>query len=159
MRHAAKKGLGLLLVAALAVQVSGCGTLLYPERKGQKDGKLDTTVVLLDGVGLLFFIIPGLVAFLIDFSNGTIYLPGTEGESGLGSGEGHSRLTTPDGTRWISAHVGPGRLDAETIRAVVGEKTGVWLALDDPRLQVIRVESGSDLPGERARGLTLASNR
>ena len=152
MRHVATRRVGYLLAIVLAVQVSGCGTLLYPERKGQKDGRLDTTVVLLDGVGLLFFIIPGLIAFLVDFNNGTIYLPGTEGD-------GHSRLTTPDGTRWITAHVGPGRLDAATIRAVVGEKTGVWLDLDDPRLQVLTVESGSALPVNEVRGRSLASSR
>jgi len=101
----------------------------------------------------------GLVAFLIDFNNGTIYLPGTQGEHGIGTKDGHSRLMTPEGTRWVTAHVGPGRLDAKTIRSVVGEGTGVWLALDDPRLQVIQVESGSDLQGEEARGLPIASNR
>jgi hypothetical protein len=159
MRHVTTRRVGYLLAIVLAVQVSGCGTLLYPERKGQKDGRLDTTVVLLDGVGLLFFIIPGLIAFLVDFNNGTIYLPGTAGEHGLGSGDGHSSLTTPDGTRWITAHVGPGRLDAATIRAVVGEKTGVWLALDDPRLQVLPVERGSDLPVDEVRGRSLASSR
>jgi hypothetical protein len=26
-------------------------------------------------IGLLFFIIPGVVAYAVDFSNGTIYLP------------------------------------------------------------------------------------
>ena len=152
MRHVTTRRVGYLLALVLAVQASSCGTLLYPERKGQKDGRLDTTVVLLDGVGLLFFIIPGLIAFLVDFNNGTIYLPGTEGD-------GHSSLTTPDGTRWITTHVGPGRLDAATIRAVVGEKTGVWLDLDDPRLQVRTVESGSDLPVDEVRGRSLASSR
>jgi hypothetical protein len=66
----------LTLVAAIALFSTSCGTLLYPERRGQPPGgPLDPGVVILDALGLLFFIIPGVVAFIIDFSNGTIYLP------------------------------------------------------------------------------------
>jgi hypothetical protein len=66
----------LTLVAAIAVFSTSCGTLLYPERRGQPPGgPLDVGVVILDALGLLFFIIPGVVAFIVDFSNGTIYLP------------------------------------------------------------------------------------
>lgn len=53
----------------------GCGTILYPERRGQPAGRLDMGVVLLDAVGLLLFFVPGVIAFAVDFNNGTIYLP------------------------------------------------------------------------------------
>ena len=59
----------------LATSLSGCGTLLYPERKGQGSGRLDPSIVILDGIGLLLFLIPGIVAFAVDFGNDTIYLP------------------------------------------------------------------------------------
>jgi hypothetical protein len=153
MRHDSRRRLGAFLTVALAVQITGCGTLLYPERKGQRDGRVDTTVALLDGIGLLFFIIPGLIAFLIDFDNGTIYLPGTEGEHRRHrdrSGDGDSRLETPDPDRWIAVHVGTDRLDAKTIRTVVGRSTGKWIDLDDPRLQVTRVATTSNVSGEFA---------
>jgi hypothetical protein len=55
--------------------VAGCGMILYPERRGQPAGRLDWGVVLLDGVGLSLFFIPGVVAFAVDFASGTIYLP------------------------------------------------------------------------------------
>ncbi|HRX75648.1 MAG TPA: hypothetical protein P5341_16175, partial [Hyphomonas sp.] len=32
--------------------------------------------MILDGIGLLLFLIPGLIAFAVGFSNDTIYLPG-----------------------------------------------------------------------------------
>lgn len=64
-------GLGLPFAAA----GMGCGTILHPERRGQPAGKLDWKIVALDGLGLLFFFIPGVIAFAADFSNGTIYLP------------------------------------------------------------------------------------
>ncbi len=47
--------------------LSGC--------RGQPAGQLDWTVVALDGIGLLLFFVPGVIAFAVDFSNGTIYLP------------------------------------------------------------------------------------
>lgn len=63
------------LTTVLVATCSSCGTLLYPERRGQPAGRLDWKVVLLDGIGLILFFIPGVVAFAVDFLNGTIYLP------------------------------------------------------------------------------------
>ncbi len=54
---------------------AGCGTILYPERRGQPAGQLDWGVVVLDGIGLFFFFVPGIIAFAVDFASGTIYLP------------------------------------------------------------------------------------
>jgi hypothetical protein len=63
------------LIGILVFQLIGCGTLLYPERRGLKAGHLDVGVVILDAIGLLFFLIPGIIAFAVDFSSGCIYLP------------------------------------------------------------------------------------
>ena len=67
--------LRLSVCAAFMLQLIGCGTLMYPERRGQRAGSIDAGVAILDGIGLLFGIIPGVIAFAVDFSNGTIYLP------------------------------------------------------------------------------------
>jgi len=66
------------LVLACAFLLQACGTILYPERKGQIDGRIDVGVALLDGLGLLLFLVPGVIAFAVDFSTGAIYLPGGE---------------------------------------------------------------------------------
>jgi len=66
----------LILCIAILGNLMGCGTLFYAERKGQTGGQVDTKVALLDGALFLLCIIPGIVAFLIDIDNGTIYLPG-----------------------------------------------------------------------------------
>jgi hypothetical protein len=63
------------LCSAFAASTVGCGTVLHPERRGQAAGPLDWKIVALDAIGLLFFFVPGVVAFAVDFSNGTIYLP------------------------------------------------------------------------------------
>lgn len=65
-----------VLTASLFAQLTACGTILHPERKGQKSGRIDPAIAVFDGIGLLFFLIPGVIAFAVDFSNGTIYLPG-----------------------------------------------------------------------------------
>lgn len=64
---------GLLVLSG--VVVPGCGTIFHPERKGQPAGPLDWEIVALDAIGLLFFFIPGVIAFAVDFNNGSIYLP------------------------------------------------------------------------------------
>ncbi len=64
-----------LLSAALVTQLSACGTIFYPERRGQLTGEIDPGVAILNGIGLLFYLVPGLVAFGVDFATGAIYLP------------------------------------------------------------------------------------
>ena len=81
-----KRGSSTLITLLLSLSLSGCGTLLYPERKGQISGQIDPGVAVLDGIGLFLFFVPGVVAFAVDFSNGTIYLPGGR-KSKLSSGE------------------------------------------------------------------------
>jgi hypothetical protein len=48
---------------------------MYPERRGQTQGQIDPVVAVLDALGLLFFVVPGVVAFAVDFTTGAIYLP------------------------------------------------------------------------------------
>jgi hypothetical protein len=73
------KGLSSSLCGLLLLQLVACGTLIYPERRGQKAGELDPVIVVLDAIGLIFFIIPGVAAFIIDFDTGAIYLPQGKG--------------------------------------------------------------------------------
>jgi hypothetical protein len=62
------------IVAVLFItQITACGTLLYPERRGQTNGQIDIGVAALDAIGLLFFFVPGVVAFGVDFITGAIY--------------------------------------------------------------------------------------
>lgn len=69
-RHIARLSILLLMISNLS-----CGYFLYPERVGQKDGRLDPTVIILDAAGLLFGILPGVVSFAVDITTGAIYLP------------------------------------------------------------------------------------
>lgn len=116
-----------LLAGAMAVSLVGataCGVILYPERKGQVSGRIDPGVAVLDGVGLLFFLVPGVIAFAVDFATGTIYLPGTASRTQLDTDT--ARMVQQD----------PATLDAEAIETIIREHTGQQLSLSDPALRV-----------------------
>ena len=67
------------LLGETACSVIGCGSLMHSERCGQPHGRdIDWKVVALDGLGLILFFIPGVVAFAVDFYTGAIYLPEPE---------------------------------------------------------------------------------
>ena len=67
--------LTLLMVLFIMLWTTSCGTIIYPERRGQSAGKVDVGVAVLDGIGLLVFLVPGVIAFAVDFATGAIYLP------------------------------------------------------------------------------------
>ena len=69
-----KKSMLVALAGVLMLQLTACGTLFYGERKGKPaSSQIDPAVLVLDCCGLLFGIIPGVVAIVIDYSNKTIY--------------------------------------------------------------------------------------
>ena len=120
----------------LTAMLSSCGTLLYPERRGQSAGRLDWKVIFLDGIGLLFFFIPGVIAFAVDFLNGTIYLP-----SGSVPVEPpctptptafhpHPRMTSKK-SRLVPVKLARRQLTPVGIERVVTEKTGETISLED----------------------------
>lgn len=101
----------LCVCLAMVVQLTACGMILYPERKGQRPGRIDPGVAILDGIGLFFFIIPGVIAFAVDFGTGAIYLPGHRADSGA----------LPETT---VVKTDPALLDESYIEAVVESHTG-----------------------------------
>ena len=101
----------------LLAQLLGCGTLLYRERVGQPRGKLDVVVVLLDSIGLVYFVAPGLVAFAVDFATGAIYLP-RQAPPSLAGDDGRIQVRM----------LGESSRDPHAIEQAVRETTGIELA-------------------------------
>ena len=112
---------GGLLVTALLTQLTACGTLFYPDRRGQIEGKIDPVIVALDAVGILFYVIPGLIAFGIDFASGAIYLPG-----------GSTAQVAPEKLK--EAIGADGKVDNSRLQAILESELGQRLPLNDPRL-------------------------
>jgi hypothetical protein len=127
-----------LVCAALILQSLGCGTITHPERKGQKAGRIDVAIAVLDGIGLLFFIIPGVIAFAVDFNNGTIYLP--KGDKGL--------LNRNDLEK-LRFEPGPGA--KARVERLLLERTGRRVALEQPGVEAFRLGSPDDIPEMLAR--------
>lgn len=123
-----------VLAACIALQAVSCGTIFHPERRGQPAGRLDPAIVALDAVGLLFFFVPGVVAFAVDFSNGTIYLPPEE-YSGISASEGgHGD--------WTPIEVDADDITADKITEVIRRQTGKTISLQPGTYRVERVEPG-----------------
>lgn len=122
-----KKLISYFVISVFLLNVTGCGTILHPERKGQTDGRIDPAIAIMDGVGLLLFVIPGIIAFAVDFHNGTIYLPGTQGS-----------LHDDDGTRVVKFD---GELDIEELESIVEKETGRDLELNKDLAIVMEPET------------------
>ncbi len=71
-----KRLLATCVVLCTVLGLAGsCGTILYPERRGG-GGRVDVGVAVMDGLWLLAFIVPGVVFYIVDFSDGAIYRDG-----------------------------------------------------------------------------------
>ena len=137
MKRGAKKYIGMKLIVFIICgfflfQAIGCGTLIYSERRGQKAGKVDIQVAILDGIGLLLFIIPGVAAFAVDFATGAIFLPGARKSE---NAQGHS-----DKIVALNAY----QMNTETIIRIVSQHTGQAIDFDSPGMLTFKPE-GSNL--------------
>jgi hypothetical protein len=123
------------IALAVSLQMAACGTILYPDRRGQRGDRLDIGVVLLDGVGLLFFIIPGVIAYAVDFTNGTIYLPGSKATKASLDRRDLKRV------KFDAKHFSP-----ELVKQIILKETGYDLNWKDERLLAVRLTNQAELP-------------
>ena len=136
--------LSISVVIVFLFQITACGTIMYPERKGQVGGKIDAEVAILDGIGLLFFLIPGVIAFAVDFSNGTIYLPANK----------NSLLENNDSQNLNVLHIDKDNMNLQEIESVISENTGINFDMDDQRIQVVELSKITELMPKYAEALT-----
>ena len=109
-----------VVAATLLTQLTACGSIFYPDRRGQIEGKIDPAVAAMDAIGILFYVLPGLIAFAIDFTTGAIYLP-----------EGKYSLAPHD----LQDAIGQdGKVDNRKLKAIILRETGHSLPLDNPNL-------------------------
>ncbi len=117
------------LTAGATALLSGCGTILYPDRAYQKKrGRLDPAIVILDGIGLFFFVIPGLVAFAVDFTTGAIYFP-----ADYEPGDRERTIFDP--------YNAEAKLDQNEIERVVALKTGKQIDLKNDPVRVMELQN------------------
>ena len=112
-----------------ALFLTSCGTLLYPERRGQPAGRLDVGVVVLDRLGLLVFLVPGIIAVAVDFSTGAIYLPPK-----------YAMLAPGPGAELRKVQVDPAELTPERLEAIVREQTGKSVNLQPGEYRAMKLQ-------------------
>ena len=113
--------IGSVVALSLVTQLTACGTLFFPDRRGQIEGKIDPVVAGLNAVGILFYVIPGLIAFGIDFATGAIYYP-------------PGQTAQVDPAKLKDAVNADGSVDNLKLQAILESELGQRLPLDDPRL-------------------------
>ena len=112
----------------------GCGTLLHSERCGRPHSNdIDWKIVALDGLGLLLFFIPGVIAFAVDFSTGAIYLPAPEVSFQGHEPAAHGPLPPPSLNR---VHVSRTDLVPDRIEQIVTHHLGHSILLGDSKTRI-----------------------
>lgn len=144
IRKKLTKTVAMSLAVVMILELTACGTIFYPERKGTKSGSIDPVVAIADAVGLLFYFIPGIIAFAVDFSNGTIYM----------SGKRHSSLT-PEELKSVSVN---GKVDKQVLSMLISKKVGMSINLNVEGVQTKKFDSKESLLTHLdTTGFTLAS--
>jgi len=129
------KYLALFIAVLFLLQTAGCGSLLYPERRGQKAGRIDPGVAILNGLGLLVFIIPGVIAFAVDFSTGAIYLPGGKSKKARRLERGNV----------ATIKMNPGALNLATLDEILLDYTGEEVKLDSDMVLVYEADEDKSI--------------
>jgi len=119
---------------------------MYPERRGQRGGHLDVGVTVLDAIGLLFFIIPGVIAFAVDFSNGTIYLPE------------HRVMTSMNIKDYRQVKFDPKHTSMASLERIIKDQTGCVVKLDQDNIKISKLRSLNDMLVQFAKVLPVTNN-
>ncbi len=140
MRRQFVKMFYIIISILLIIQLSGCGYILYPERRGQKPvGRIDPAIAVLDALGLLLFIVPGVIAFAVDITNGTLYFPNGRRSSG------------PTGTEHLTVvRVNPAELNEKMIQKMVKEHTGTSIRSDLRDVEIYGLDQAENIEARLA---------
>lgn len=117
------KTISVSLAMVLTLQLTACGTVFYPERKGQKSGQIDPLVAVANAIGLLFYFIPGVIAFAVDFTTGAIYLP-----------HGRHSSLTPEELKSVKDE--NGEVNTQVLNQILSSKFGRAIHVDAENVQV-----------------------
>jgi hypothetical protein len=123
------KRLSFLIILILLSNTCSCGFILYPERRGQTTGRVDPGIAILDAILFLPGVIPGVVAFAVDFASGAIYLP--DGEAS------NRRDEMPADTFMAGEALGARNITA--LEKILYRKTGNRVRLKPSDIMVLRV--------------------
>ncbi len=135
------KIISLAIALVVIVELTGCGYFLYPERRGQKPyGRVDPAIAVLDALGLVLFVLPGVIAFAVDITNGTLYFPAGHRRS--------SASTKPE--EMMIVRVDPAELTTERLEEIVEKHTGISVKLDQANVEIYRLDRSENIAARLA---------
>ncbi len=130
------KAFHIFVSVVLIILLSACGYFMYPERRGQKPiGRIDPAVATLDALGLLLFVIPGVIAFAVDITNGTLYFPGGRSHSSGSTGTEHMTVI----------RVNPAELNEKVIQEIVKKHAGVSTRADLRNVEIYELNRSENI--------------
>ncbi len=128
-----------VLAGVLLFQTMSCGTLFHPDRRFQSShGPVDPGIVALNTVGLAFFLVPGVIAFAIDFATGSIFLPPWESTS-------FSQNDIENGDALKIVFTDKSLMTKENIEKIIGKHSKTEFSFDDKNLKKIKIDSLDDI--------------
>ena len=136
------KLLSFSVIFSIILQLTSCGTLLYPERRGQTGGRIDPAIAVMDGIGVLFFVIPGLIAFAVDFYTGAIYFP---------PGTSQVYPIPIDEAPMVVIHEEPENLNMGRVEKVATSHTGRNINLNQNNVRIYELRNTKDISTEFAK--------
>ena len=121
------RALIMVTLVAFAVSISGCGYYLHPERRDAKlSQQLDTKIVVYDCLWLLVFIVPGVVALVVDGVNDTWYYTPDQWEAKKAASAEKKEVSAVPGTELKIRVHGAAPQDAElTLRLLDSDGTQI----------------------------------
>lgn len=143
--YSTQKIVSIFVLALFFAQTLSCGAILYPERNGQQFSqyekrKLDVGVIVLDGVGMFFFLVPGVIAFAVDFITGTIYLPSSEI---VKKSQNEANLKDVE-----VIYVDPDSVDFDKVREIIQIHTGKTIPFDSSKVLIYKADDDVDIARE-----------
>jgi hypothetical protein len=123
---------------------------------------LDWKIVALNGLGLALFFIPGVVAFVVDFHTGAIYLPPEHQPvrsyrpSGQAAAERHAApapasLRPRAASAWSPIRVPSDELVPDGIASIVADRVGAEVSLLAPQVRVSELAGLDQFDRQRRR--------
>ncbi len=117
--------------------------MMHPERRGQTGGQIDKEVAILDGIGIVLFIIPGLMRTPL-ISPSAPFIRRRVPAAMMANGDG-----VDGGIRVV--RVDPEQLSAQAVADIVYAQTGRLVRFDDPGLRVVDADDDIDGRAELVR--------
>ncbi len=124
----------LVSLLALTTNLAACSTI-----KSEKEIEKEQIEVVepsnntaeINGVGTLFFVIPNVITYAVDFNDGTVYLPNKKNR--------HKKINDLNISNMSAIKIDKERLNFKTIESIISAEAGGCQIIDISKAQAYRI--------------------